>query len=66
MKRFFALILALSLLLCACGGAPAETTAPVVEETVPTEAEPEETVPEENLVVRLRQKLRSKSKEDSK
>ena len=49
MKRFFALILALSLLLCACGGAPAETTAPpttVPPTTVPvTTAPPETTVP---------------------
>lgn len=48
MKRFFALILALSLLLCACGSKPAETTAPttVPETTVPvTTAPPETTVP---------------------
>lgn len=52
MKRFFALILALSLLLCACGSKPAETTAPpttvpVTTEptTVPTTVPPETTVP---------------------
>ena len=38
MKRIFALVLALSLLLCACGGNPAETTAPT--ETVPPTTEP--------------------------
>ena len=49
MKRMFALILAVSLLLCACGSRPAETTAPpttVPETTVPeTTAPPETTVP---------------------
>ena len=48
MKRMFALILAVSLLLCACGTKPAETTAPttVPETTVPvTTAPPETTVP---------------------
>ena len=46
MKRFSALILAVSLLLCACGSKPAETTAPVPETTVPvTTAPPETTVP---------------------
>ncbi len=49
MKRMFALILAFSLLLCACGAKPAETTAPpttVPETTVPvTTAPPETTVP---------------------
>ena len=49
MKRMLALILAVSLLLCACGSKPAETTAPpttVPETTVPvTTAPPETTVP---------------------
>ncbi len=49
MKRMFALLLAVSLLLCACGSKPAETTAPpttVPETTVPvTTAPPETTVP---------------------
>ena len=49
MKRMFALILAVSMLLCACGSKPAETTAPpttVPETTVPvTTAPPETTVP---------------------
>ena len=49
MKKLFALILAVSLLLCACGSKPAETTAPpntVPETTVPvTTAPPETTVP---------------------
>lgn len=46
MKRFFACILALCLMLSACGGAPAETTVPttVPETTAPTV--PETTVPE--------------------
>ncbi len=46
MKRFFAVLLALMLLLSACGGAPAETTAPpttVPETTVPVTTAPEET-----------------------
>ena len=44
MKRMFALILAVSLLLCACGSKPAETTAPPT--TVPvTTAHPETTAP---------------------
>ena len=44
MKRIFALLLALSMLLCACGSKPAETTAPPT--TVPeTTAPPETTVP---------------------
>lgn len=44
MKRTFALILAVSLMLCACGSKPAETTAPPA--TVPvTTAPPETTVP---------------------
>ena len=44
MKRFFALILAVSLMLCACGSKPAETTAPPT--TVPvTTAPPETTAP---------------------
>ena len=43
MKRFLALILALSLMLCACGSKPAETTVPT---TVPeTTAAPETTAP---------------------
>ena len=49
MKRMLALILAVSMLLCACGSKPAETTAPpttVPETTVPvTTAPPETTVP---------------------
>ena len=52
MKRIFALILALSLLLCACGSKPAETSAPTTvppttaePTTVPTTAPPETTVP---------------------
>ena len=50
MKKMFALILALSLVLCACGSKPAETTVPptttVPETTVPeTTAPPETTVP---------------------
>lgn len=48
MKRFFALILALSLMLCACGGKPAGTTVPT---TVPvTTAAPETTAPPETTV----------------
>ena len=44
MKRLFALILAVSLMLCACGSKPAETTAPPT--TVPvTTAPPETTAP---------------------
>ena len=42
MKRMIALILAVSLLLCACGSRPAETTAPT---TVPETTVPETTVP---------------------
>ena len=51
MKRIFALLLALSLLLCACGSKPAETTAPTTvpastePTTVPTTVPPETTVP---------------------
>ena len=49
MKRMFALILAVSLLLCACGSKPAESTAPpptVPPTTVPvTTAPPETTAP---------------------
>ena len=51
MKRIFALLLALSLLLCACGSKPAETTAPTTVPattepvTVPTTVPPETTVP---------------------
>lgn len=52
MKRIFALLLALCLLLCACGSKPAETTTvpttvPATTEptTVPTTAPPETTVP---------------------
>ena len=50
MKRMFALLLALSLLLCACGSKPVETTAPpttVPVTTAPSEttAPPETTVP---------------------
>ena len=48
MKRFFAMVLALCLMLCACG-TPAETTAPSTEATepttVPTTAPIETTVP---------------------
>ena len=50
MKRFFALILAAALLLCACGSKPAETTAPpTTEATVPTTV-PETTAPPETTV----------------
>lgn len=49
MKRLISLILVLSMMLCACGSKPAETTAPpttVPETTVPeTTAPPETTVP---------------------
>ena len=50
MKRIFALLLALCLLLCACGSKPAETTVPPTTgapapTTVPTTAPPETTVP---------------------
>lgn len=49
MKRIFALMLALCLLLCACGAKPAETTAPPT--TVPeTTAAPETTAPPETTV----------------
>ena len=47
MKRMLALILALSLVLCACGSKPAETTAPT---TVPTTTVPETTAPPETTV----------------
>lgn len=51
MKRFFALLLALSLLLCACGTKPAETTAPpTTEATVPPTTVPETTAPPETTV----------------
>ena len=43
MKRIFALVLALMLLLCGCGGGAAETSAPT---TVPETSVPETTVPE--------------------
>ena len=51
MKRFFALILVLALMLCACGSKPAETTAPPTTEptTVPTTV-PETTAPPETTV----------------
>ena len=44
MKRMFALILAVSLLLCACGSKPAETTTPP-ETTVPPTTVPVTTAP---------------------
>ena len=48
MKRIFALILAVSLLLCACGSKPAKTSVPT---TVPgTTAAPETTAPAETTV----------------
>lgn len=52
MKRFFALSLALSLLLCACGGAPAETTVPTTAAptTVPETTVPPTTIPPETTV----------------
>ena len=46
MKRLFALMLALCLLLCACGSKPAETTAPP-ETTVPPTTVPVTTAPPE-------------------
>ena len=49
MKKIVMIVLCLSLLLCGCGGAPAETTAPKtpVETTAPIETTvPETTVPE--------------------
>ena len=49
MKRMFALILAVSLLLCACGSKPAETTAPP-ETTVPPTTVPVTTAPPETTV----------------
>ena len=49
MKRMFALILAFSLLLCACGSKPAETTAPP-ETTVPPTTVPVTTAPPETTV----------------
>ena len=49
MKRMLALILAVSLLLCACGAKPAETTAPP-ETTVPETTVPETTAPPETTV----------------
>lgn len=52
MKRMLALLMALSLLLCACGGTSAETTVPTTvpptttePATVPTTVPPETTVP---------------------
>ena len=51
MKRIFALLLALVMLLCGCGGAPAGTTAPTTvpgtsePATVPTTDPPETTAP---------------------
>ena len=49
MKRIFALMLALCLLLCACGAKPAETTAPPT--TIPeTTTAPETTAPPETTV----------------
>ena len=48
MKRIIALMLALCLLLCACGSKPAETTAPPTETTAPTV--PETTAPPETTV----------------
>ena len=51
MKRFFVLLLALSLLLCACGTKPVETTAPpTTEATVPPTTVPETTAPPETTV----------------
>lgn len=49
MKRMLALILAVSMLLCACGSKPAETTAPP-ETTVPETTVPETTAPPETTV----------------
>ena len=49
MKRILAMILALSLLLCACGSKPAGTTAPP-ETTVPVTTVPETTAPPETTV----------------
>ena len=49
MKRMLALILAVSMLLCACGYKPAETTAPP-ETTVPETTVPETTAPPETTV----------------
>lgn len=53
MKRIFALLIAVLMLLCACGSKPAETTGPAVEstagttvETTPTETTEAPTVPE--------------------
>lgn len=47
MKRMLALILALSMMLCACGSKPAETNAPT---TVPPTTAPETTAPPETTV----------------
>ena len=49
MKRMLALILVVSLLLCACGSKPAETTAPP-ETTVPPTTVPVTTAPPETTV----------------
>ena len=48
MKRMIALILALSLVLCACGSKPVETTVPPT--TVPATTVPETTAPPETTV----------------
>lgn len=48
MKKIIALMLALSLVLCACGSKPAETTAPPT--TVPATTVPETTAPPETTV----------------
>ena len=45
MKKMLALILAVSLLLCACGSKPAETTAPTTEATTPPTTVPVTTAP---------------------
>ncbi len=52
MKRVFALILVLTLVLCGCGGGTAETSAPstVPETTVPETTVPETTVPPETTL----------------
>lgn len=52
MKRVFALILALTLVLCGCGGGASETSTPttVPETTVPETTVPETTVPPETTL----------------